>query len=65
MMARDDEAERYRKAAQMTLDQLDWCIEYLRGQRKTKISKQLAKNRSAIAARLPPREEGRPSRRSR
>jgi hypothetical protein len=59
MMARDNEAERYRKATQMTLDQIDWCVEYLRSLRKTKISKQLAKNRSAIAARLPLREEDR------
>lgn len=60
-MARDNEAERYRRATEMTLDQLDWCIEYLRSLRKTRISKQLAKNRSAIAARLPPREEDRRS----
>jgi hypothetical protein len=61
MMARDNEAERYRKATQLTFDQIDWCVEYLRSLRKTKISKQLAKNRSAIAARLPPREEDRRS----
>jgi hypothetical protein len=61
MMARSDEAERYRRAAHAALDQLDWCIEYLRRLRKTTISKQLAKNRSAIAARLPPREHDRPS----
>ena len=58
-MARDNEAERYRKATEMTLEQLDWCVEYLRSLRKTKISKQVAKNRSAIAARLSPREGGR------
>lgn len=60
-MTRDKEAERYRKAAEMTLDQLDWCVEYLRKLRKTRISEQLAKNRSAIAARLPPPEENRRS----
>jgi hypothetical protein len=58
-MTRDSEAERYRRATQMTLEQIDWCVEYLRSIRKTRISKQLAKNRSAIAARLPPREGGR------
>jgi hypothetical protein len=62
MMARDNEAERYRKAAQLTLEQLDWCVEYLRSLRKTGISEQIAKNRSAIASRLSTREEDRTSR---
>jgi hypothetical protein len=57
MMARSDEAERYRKAAEMTLDQLDWCAEYLRRLRKPAISRQIAKNRSAIASRLTPRSD--------
>lgn len=48
-MARDDEAARYREAAKLTLDQLDWCIEYFRTIRKTSISNALARNRSAIA----------------
>jgi hypothetical protein len=65
MTARDNEAERYRKATEMTLDQVDRCVQYLRSLRKTRISTQLAKNRSAIAARLSPREEDRRSRRSR
>jgi hypothetical protein len=64
-MARDSEAERYRKAAQMTLEQLDWCVEYLRSLRKPRIAKQVAKNRSTIASRLSPPEEDRSSRRSR
>ena len=51
-MAHDDEAERYRKAAHQTLDQLDWCVEYLHSIRKTKIAREIAKNRSAIARRL-------------
>ena len=62
MMARRDEAERYRKAAHMTLEQLDWCVEYLRSLRKTKISKQVAKNRSAIASRLESRHDDPPGR---
>ena len=61
MMDRSDEAERYRRAAHAALDQLDWCVEYLRRLRKTTLSKQLAKNRAAIAARLPPRDEDRRS----
>jgi hypothetical protein len=59
MMARSDEAERYRKAAQLALDQVDWCVEYLRRLRKTAISKQLAKNRAEIGSRLTPRGDQR------
>jgi hypothetical protein len=62
MMARSDETDRYRRAAHMALDQLDWCIEYLRRLRKTTISKQLAKNRSAIASKLTPRNDDPPHR---
>jgi len=54
-VARDDEAARYREAARLTLDQLDWCIDYLRTIRKTRISNALARNRAAIARAL---EEG-------
>lgn len=61
-MARDNEAERHRKAAQMTLEQLDWCVEYLRTLRKTGISRQLAKNRASIASRLAPRNDDPPRR---
>lgn len=46
-MARDD-ADRYRQAAEDALGQLDWCIGYLHGIRKTAISAQLAKNRAYI-----------------
>jgi hypothetical protein len=51
-MARDDETERYRQAAQDALEQLDWCIGYLHGIHKTKISTQLAKNRAFIKRNL-------------
>jgi hypothetical protein len=51
-MARDEEAARYRKAAQMALDQLEWCIGYFRDVRKPRISKQLAKNHAAISRKL-------------
>src|SRR5579862_3397826 len=44
----DDETERYRQAAEDALQQLDWCIGYLHGIHKTKISAQLARNRSFI-----------------
>ena len=46
-MAREDH-ERYRQAAQDALGQLDWCIGYLHGIRKERISAQLARNRAYI-----------------
>jgi len=61
-MARDngdriDEMERYRQAAEDALQQLDWCIGYLHGIRKTEISRALAKNRSHIRTELLRRSE--------
>jgi hypothetical protein len=50
-MARDD-TDRYRQAAHDALEQLDWCIGYLHGIHKTKISSQLAKNRAHIKRNL-------------
>jgi len=47
-----DETERYRQAAEDALQQLDWCIGYLHGIHKTKISSQLAKNRTHIKRNL-------------
>ena len=47
-----DEGERYRRAAEDALQQLDWCIGYLHGIRKARISKALAKNRSFIKREL-------------
>ena len=44
--------ERYRQAAEDALQQLDWCIGYLHGIRKSKISKQLAQNRRYIKREL-------------
>jgi hypothetical protein len=49
---RDDEVERYRRAAEDALQQLDWCIGYLHGIRKVDISRALARNRSAIRTQL-------------
>jgi hypothetical protein len=51
-MADDDELERYRRAAEDALQQLDWCIGYLHGIRKLDISRALAKNRSQIRSQL-------------
>ena len=61
-MARDEEAARYRKAAQLALGQVAWCVEYLRGIHKTDISKQLAKNHAAISRRLQDSNDGGSSR---
>jgi hypothetical protein len=47
-----EEGERYRQAAEDALQQLDWCIGYLHGIKKGRISTQLAKNRSYIRRNL-------------
>jgi hypothetical protein len=49
---KQDEADRYRQAAEDALQQLDWTIGYLHGIRKTDISKALAQNRSYIRRNL-------------
>jgi hypothetical protein len=54
---REEELERYRQAAEDALQQLDWCIGYLHGIRKTDISRALAKNRSHIRTHLMRRPE--------
>ena len=51
------EADRYRKAAEDALQQLDWAIGYLHGIRKVEISKALAKNRSHIRTNLMGRDK--------
>jgi hypothetical protein len=51
-MASNDEARRYRQAAEDALQQLDWCIGYFHGIRKPQISQMLSKNRSHIRRRL-------------
>ena len=53
-MANDelDETERYRRAAEDALQQLDWCIGYLHGIRKSSEAKVLARNRQVIRQNL-------------
>jgi hypothetical protein len=51
------EVERYRRAAEDALQQLDWCIGYLHGIRKVQVSRALSRNRSYIRSRLMEREE--------
>ena len=61
----DDEAARYRRAAETALEQLDWCIAYLQRIGKRRISRQLAKNRTNIRRSLTqtPREPDRTAQR--
>ena len=54
---KENEANRYREAADDALQQLDWAIGYLHGIHKTEISKALAKNRSHIRRKLMGRDE--------
>jgi hypothetical protein len=51
------ETARYRQAAEDALQQLDWCIGYLHGIRKTQISRALARNRNHIRTNLLQRSE--------
>jgi hypothetical protein len=57
----DDQAARYREAARLTLQQLDWCVTYLHSIRKTQVARVLAKNSAAIAEKLGSLETKRPS----
>jgi hypothetical protein len=57
----DDQAARYREAARLTLQQLDWCVTYLHSIRKTQVARVLAKNSAAIAEKLGGLETKRPS----
>jgi hypothetical protein len=50
--APEEEAERYRQAANDALQQLDWAIGYLHGIHKTDISRALARNRTYIRRQL-------------
>jgi hypothetical protein len=52
MASPTNEKDRYRRAAEDALQQLDWCIGYLHGLRKVEISRALAKNRSYIRKRV-------------
>jgi hypothetical protein len=45
---RTEESARYRRAAEDTLDQLDWCIDYLHRIGKSRIAEALERNLSLI-----------------
>jgi hypothetical protein len=49
---KQEEANRYRAAAENALQQLDWVVVYLEGIRKHQLARGLAKNRSTIRRRL-------------
>ncbi len=55
--SKQEEADRYRKAAEDALQQLDWAIGYLHGIRKLEVSRALAKNRTYIRRELMGRSE--------
>jgi hypothetical protein len=42
--SRAEEIERYRRATEEPLDQLDWCIDYLHGIRRNRIARVKRKN---------------------
>jgi hypothetical protein len=48
----DSDAVRYKQAAEDALQQLDWCIGYLHGIRKSELSARLARNRTSIKRNL-------------
>ena len=54
---KQEEADRYRQAAEDALQQLDWTIGYLHGIRKTEISRALARNRTFIREQLMHQED--------
>jgi hypothetical protein len=47
-----DDVERYQRAAEQTLNQLDWCIGYLYRIRKPEIARTLERNRTTIRQRM-------------
>jgi hypothetical protein len=57
----DSETERYRRAAEDALQQLDWCIAYLRKINKTRIARVLSRNRDIINNRIQGGDTHRPA----
>ena len=51
-MTRDRQAERYRTAAEATLRQVDWCVQYLHRIRKRDLADAIDKNRRSIQDQL-------------
>ena len=61
-MDRDEETARYRRAAQLALGQLEWCVEYLRKLGKERLAARLAKNHASISRRAQGNADGTSSR---
>jgi hypothetical protein len=53
----EGEVERYRRASEDALQQLDWCIGYMHGSGKKGIARSLSKNRAHIRTHLLKRAE--------
>ena len=53
----ENEAERYRRASEDALQQLDWCIGYMSGTGRWAVARALSKNRSYIRTHLLKRAE--------
>jgi hypothetical protein len=53
----EQELERFRRASEDALQQLDWCIGYLHGSGKKGIARSLSKNRAYIRTHLMKRAE--------
>ena len=47
-VTRDEKAIPYWRAAEATLDQLDWCIDYLHSIRRKEIARALSRNRDHL-----------------
>jgi hypothetical protein len=50
--SREQEIDRYRLAAEETLEQLEWCVNYLHRIRKYRIAEAIDKNRRNIRRRM-------------
>jgi hypothetical protein len=53
----ENEVERYRRAAEDALSQLDWCIGYMHGCGKKSLARSLSRNRGYIRTHLMKRSE--------
>jgi hypothetical protein len=56
-MPANAQARRYQRAAEVALDQLDWCIRYLRQIRKNEVATILSRNRDHIDRRMRARSD--------
>jgi hypothetical protein len=53
----ENEVERFRRASEDALQQLDWCIGYLHGSGKKAVARAISKNREYIRTNLLKRSE--------